>query len=173
MWGATKPDQGSSWSSSQNLPPPDTRTIKSFLNGNDPLEVFSLLKIPSYKLQPSILPILSSSKEVLAMSDSTNLAKDLLGKFDIENVFSQEPSFPGKWQSHSHQTTKVRSIFHFILFYFIYNTYLHIYLYKTVIIYNSDNLFTRFVKNINCNPIRYSFNLLFVLFLISRLEVYK
>ena len=67
----------------------ETRTSKSFLNGNDPLELFSLSKIPNYTLQPSVPPILSPSKEVLAMSDSTNLAKDLLGKFDIEICFTR------------------------------------------------------------------------------------
>ena len=56
---------------------------------------------------------------------------------------------------------KVRSTFYFIL---LYNIYLHIYLYKTIIIYNSETLFTRVVKDMNCNPVLYSYNLLFFLF---------
>ena len=69
--------------------PSKTRTINSLTYGNDLLEVLSLSKIPSSTLQPSVPPIISTSKEVLAMSDSTNLAKDLLGKFDIEMYFAR------------------------------------------------------------------------------------
>ena len=59
------------------LHPKQERVLPSFLNGNDPLEIFSLSKIPSSTLQPSVPPSLSSSKKVLAMSDFTNLAQDL------------------------------------------------------------------------------------------------
>ena len=52
-------------------------------------------------------PILSSSKEILAMSDSTNLAKDLLGKFDIENLSCKILRFPGSDKDiFYHQTKK-------------------------------------------------------------------
>ena len=90
-------------------------TSTPFLNGNDPLEVFSLSKIPSSSLQTKVPPILSSSKEVLAMSDSTNLAEDLLGKFDIENVFCKILPFLGSDKGiFYHQTKKVRSTFYFL-----------------------------------------------------------
>ena len=119
-------------------PPPDlssklqtsskTRKSTFFFNGNDSLEVFSLSKIPSYTLHPSVPPILSPSKDVLAMFDSTNLVMDILGKFDIEHVFHKKTFLScevAKTYSFI-KLQKVRSTFYFIL---LYNIYLHIYLY--------------------------------------------
>ena len=128
--------------------------------------IFPLSKIPSSTLQPIVPLILSTSKEVLAMSDSINLAKDLLGKFDIENVFCKIFPFPGSDKDiFFHQTTKGKI---YITIY-IYKSYL----YYTIMIHNSIYHFTRYVKNINCDSVLYSFNLLFFTFLISRLAVFK
>ena len=76
------------------------------------------------------------------MSDKTDLVKDLLGKFDIENVFCKILPFPGSDKDiFYHQTTKGKIYIIFSLQ--LYNMYLQIMFIVTVMIYNIEYYFTR------------------------------
>ena len=82
------------------------------------------------------------------MLDSTNLTKDLLGKFDIEHVFCKIFPFPGIDKDIFFHQTKKGKIY--ILFYLNLQYISTNYIYITVMIHISEHHFTRYMKNINC-----------------------
>ena len=114
-----------------------------FLNKNNTLEAVSLSKISSLAIQPRVPP----TKEVLSISDTRNLVRDVLGKFNIEKVFCETSPFPGSNKDiFFHQTTK-GTIYIFILS--ILNIYLNkSYLYCAITIPISKHDNTWSVKNI-------------------------